>query len=288
MKRPAVYPHPVNRYESTGWQSRDDLLAIEEPLEIRLVFGPPNQRQERRLTITMRTPGHDFELAMGFLWSESIIGAAAEVLSIRYCETVDFEAERGNVLRVQLSPEVVLDWQGLERNFYASASCGICGKAAIEGALNCVEEEFAPGHPQVSPTLICQLPARLQAKQALFSHTGGLHAAALFDPTGELLLLREDIGRHNALDKLIGAAKMTEEVRLQDSVLMLSGRVGFELVQKAVQARIPVIAAVGAPSSLALQMAQKSGMTLIGFLREGRFNLYADGGRITLSTSDSG
>jgi FdhD protein len=286
MKRSSVFPHLIHRYEKNDWQNRDDLLAVEEPLEIRLVFGSKDQRQERRLTITMRTPGHDFELAMGFLWSESIIGSTEEVLSIRYCETVDFEEERGNVLRVQLSPALKVDWAGLERNFYASASCGICGKAAIEGAWGGMVEAFTPEQPQVSADLICQLPVRLQEKQALFSHTGGLHAAALFDSEGELLLLREDIGRHNALDKLIGAAKMSNEMQLPASVLMLSGRVGFELVQKALQARIPVVAAVGAPSSLALQTAEQSGMTLIGFLREGRFNVYSGVGRITPSDVD--
>lgn len=280
MKSP-VLPIEIQKLQGQHVSVSPDLLAVEEPLEIRLVFGPQSRRVERRLAITMRTPGQDFELALGLLWSENIISSVDEVQAIRYCERVAFEAERGNVLRVHLAPSVEFDLEALQRTFYASASCGICGKAALEGALQCRGREYSPEHPVFSAAWLQTIPGQLREKQSLFSHTGGMHAAALFHVSGQLLRIREDIGRHNAVDKLIGSVIQEGEIVLGECLMWLSGRAGFELIQKAVAAGIPLVAAMGAPSSLAVQLARQSGLTLMGFLRPDRFNLYTDAGRVT-------
>ena len=252
-------------------QEHADLLAVEEPLEIRLGFGPTDDRQQRSVAVTMRTPGHDEELAMGFLFTENILEKPSQIISVRHC--VSNAEKKGNVLRVELQPDVEIDWQRLERHSYTASSCGICGKASIE-AVQTVCQTPLPSTFHVDSDVIHGLPEKLRQTQRTFAHTGGLHAAALFDETGQLLLVREDIGRHNALDKLIGAAFWQGWLPLSRFGVLVSGRVAFELVQKCWMAGIPLLAAVGAPSSLAVELAKEAGMTLLGFVRENRFNNY--------------
>lgn len=235
-----------------------DLLAVEEPLEIR-VNGRP-------LSITMRTPGNDGELAAGFLFTEGILTERADVLAVDCGE---------NRVTLTLADGVAA---GTSRNFYTTSSCGVCGKASIESL-------HAAGCAMLSPVAVSRdvihgLPAKLRETQAAFDHTGGLHGAGMFNTAGNLQMVREDVGRHNAVDKLIGAAFLEDRLPLADHILMLSGRASFELVQKAAMAGIPVVAAVGAPSSLAVQTAMRFGMTLLGFVRDGRFNVYCGAGNI--------
>lgn len=253
-------------------QERDDLLVTEEPLEIRLGHGPMDDRREVRLSVTMRTPGHDEELALGFLFTEGIIKDRTELLRIQQCANVK-EEERGNVVRAELRPDIDIDPAKWQRNFYTTSSCGVCGKSSIEAVHVQCPRPIVP-FGAVDHTVITALPDRMREAQVLFKHTGGIHAAALFDRSGRLLILREDIGRHNAVDKLIGAA-LSEGVPFPGTVLLVSGRAGFELVQKCIVAGIPFMAAVGAPSSIAVQLARESGLTLIGFLRGDHFNNYS-------------
>lgn len=262
----------VVRSEGAQQTTQEDLLVTEEPLEIRLGHGTLDAREEVRLSVTMRTPGHDEELALGFLCTEGIVRRAADVLRVLHCENVK-EEERGNVVRVEVHPDIQMDPMRWQRNFYMSSSCGVCGKSSIEAVhVHCrrpLARSVAP-----DPTVLTALPDRMREAQTVFTHTGGIHAAALFDRAGRLLLLREDVGRHNAVDKVVGAMLNTG-VDPSDKVLLVSGRAGFELVQKCVLGGIPVMAAVGAPSSLAVQLAADSGLVLIGFLRGARYNLYA-------------
>lgn len=243
-----------------------DLLAVEEPLQIRV--------NGRDLSITMRTPGHDRELAAGFLFTEGILKTRADVLTM--------EADNNSV---SLTLAEGVD-PGAARNFYTTSSCGVCGKASIESlhAAGCA----MLSHVHIARDVVHALPEKLRAAQSVFEHTGGLHGAALFDAAGNLEMVREDVGRHNAVDKLIGAAFLEGRVPLGGSILMLSGRASFELVQKAVMAGIPVVAAVGAPSSLAVETAQRFGMTLAGFVRDGRFNIYSGVSRFSVISSVSG
>lgn len=266
----------VLRVDSGSSASLDDLLVTEEPLEIRLGHGPDHDRTEMRLSVTMRTPGHDEELALGFLYTEGIITEPGQVVRIAHCQNVKVE-ERGNVVRAELHPSVELDAARWQRNFYTSSSCGVCGKSSIEAVHATCLRPIVPFGP-IDPQVITALPDRMRAAQTVFKHTGGIHAAALFSRTGELLLLREDVGRHNAVDKVIGAA-LNDRSDVGSCILLVSGRAGFELVQKCVVAGIPLMAAVGAPSSLAVELARKSGLTLIGFLRDERFNVYAPKGK---------
>lgn len=256
-----------------------DLLAVEEPLEIRLGFGPMDEREQKSLSVTMRTPGHDFELALGFLFTEGILSSPDQVESIKYCSTVKQE-EFENVVRIELKPDVQLDFEKFQRHFYTSSSCGVCGKtsiASVKVKCHSIQTEF-----KVTSNFIHTLPQKLREAQLVFEHTGGLHASALFNKSGELIMLREDVGRHNALDKVIGAMLLKNEVPLSNYVLMVSGRASFELVQKAAVSGIPVMAAVGAPSSLAVKLAKETGMTLLGFVREGGFNVYCEEQRILI------
>jgi FdhD protein len=255
-----------------------DLVAIEEPLEIRIGFGLLDNRQQKNLSITMRTPGHDFELAAGFLFTEGIIQNFYHIESIKYCEDGGRQEQKENIVRVELKPEVQLDFEKLQRHFYTTSSCGVCGKSSIDAVkVNCssVTDNF-----QISSKLIHALPEKLRQAQHVFEYTGGLHASALFDAEGNLILLREDVGRHNALDKIIGAMLFKQETPLSKYTLLVSGRASFELVQKAAVAGIPLLAAVGAPSSLAVQLAQDVNMTLLGFVRDQRFNIYSSEKRI--------
>jgi FdhD protein len=241
-------------------------LAVEEPLEIR-VCGKP-------LTVTMRTPGHDRELAAGFLWTEGVIEERDQIVSIETVEDASgVDAPKGNRISVELRdgfPEI----EGEGRNFVAGSGCGVCGKASIDAVrargLRPVQSEFT-----VDAEVLCALPGKLRAEQEVFGWTGGLHAAALFSGNGELIVLREDIGRHNAVDKVVGWALLEGRLPLSNCVLMVSGRGGFEIVQKAIAAGVPVLASVSAPSSLAVQLARELGLTLVGFLRGRRFVIYA-------------
>jgi FdhD protein len=269
----------VTKITGTGTEQIPDLLAVEEPLEIRIGFGSLGDRQQKSLSVTMRTPGHDFELAIGFLFTEGIIQQMDQVESVKYCEDVGKQEEKGNVVRVELKPEVSIDFEKLQRHFYTSSSCGVCGKSSIE-SVKVACQQLADGF-SISASLIHQLPDKLRKAQTVFEYTGGLHAVGLFSKAGELILLREDVGRHNALDKAIGAMVLKKQVPLSDYALLVSGRASFELVQKAAVAGIPVLIAVGAPSSLAVALAKDSGMTLLGFVRHERFNIYCGDQRIT-------
>jgi FdhD protein len=253
-----------------------DSLAVEEPLEIRLAF-PGNKH--KAISITMRTPGDDLELAAGFLFTEGIINSSEQISQIRHCGLPDKDKNIQNTVVVELKENIDVDLKRLERNFYTTSSCGVCGKSSIEALHTGVCRVEANGL-KVSAELIHKLPEILRASQNIFEQTGGLHASALFDAKGELEIVREDVGRHNALDKVIGAKFLAGETPLDDKILLVSGRASFELVQKALMAGIPVLAAVGAPSSLAVELAAEFGMTLVGFVRDERFNIYTGGERI--------
>jgi FdhD protein len=266
--------HAVDVLAVEGCHSteRTDRLAVEEPLAIVIGFGPLRNRQRTTLSITMRTPGHDKDLAAGFLFTESVIQRLEQIIAI----------EAGlahSAVQVEIHPDVEFDLGRLARRGYTSSSCGICGKISIE-AVEAVCTGPATGGEPIPPDVIHALPARLRDAQAVFASTGGLHAAALFDRSGQLLAIREDVGRHNAVDKLIGAELRARRVPLTDCILLVSGRASFELIQKAAMAAAPVFAAVGAPSSLAVDLANRLGVTLLGFVREGRFNIYSGANRI--------
>ncbi len=272
--RAPVAPVTITRIDAGAIAEAEDILVREEPLEIRLGHGPLDDRREIRLSVTMRTPGHDEELALGFLFTEGLVASAEEVVRVAYCEDVKDE-ERGNVVRVELRPDVPVDPARWQRNFYTTSSCGVCGKSSLESVHAQCRTTIRPWG-SVDPAVITALPDAMRAAQTVFRHTGGIHAAALFDRHGRVLLLREDVGRHNAVDKAIGAA-LNARRALDECMLLVSGRAGFELVQKCVVAGIPLMAAVGAPSSLAVDLARAHGLTLIGFLRGARFNIYAGG-----------
>lgn len=254
-----------------------DRLAIEEPMEIRVRWRDEGDAREKSVAVTMRTPGDDFELAAGFLFTERVVARREDIVDIAYCLDVEVEQER-NVVTVTLAPGVELDIERLERHFFASSSCGICGKATLE-SLSLAGCKAVAGGPRVRASVLRLLPERMRHAQSTFEATGGLHAAALFDAEGTLISLREDVGRHNAVDKVIGEQMMAGE-SIGDRVLLVSGRAGFEIMQKALVAGVPVVAAVGAPSSLSVDVAERFGMTLAGFLREGRFNVYAHPERV--------
>jgi FdhD protein len=251
-----------------------DTLAVEEPLEIRLGYQAEGQHAQQSISITMRTPGQDFDLAAGFLFTEGIVQQAKQIADIQHCGT------QNNVVKVEIAAGVPIDFARLQRHFYTSSSCGVCGKTSIEALHATACPTLPPPHWQIEAALIHDLPSKLRAAQSVFDSTGGLHAAALFDVAGNLLALREDVGRHNAVDKLIGAQFQIGQTPLHDALLLVSGRASFELVQKTLMAGIPLLAAVGAPSSLAVELAQEFGMTLIGFVRDGRFNIYCGAERI--------
>jgi len=263
---------------------KSDYLATEEPMEIRLVTGDKRQT----VAVTMRTPGADFELAAGFLYGEGIISSREEIERISYCVDADVDAEqRYNIVNVELRGNREYDLRSLERHFYTTSACGVCGKASLEQLELRGCPVVGPG-PEVSAETIYALPGKLREAQGLFEATGGLHAAALFDREGNLLALREDVGRHNATDKLVGWALLEGRLPLSENVVMVSGRSSFEILQKCLTAGVPVVCAVSAPSSLAVDVAREFGMTLVGFLRGGRFNTYAGFDRIRVEKGTEG
>jgi len=273
---------PVRRFEGLCARSVEDSVAAEEPLEIQLAFGNGEERRSKPISITMRTPGNDAELALGFLFSEGVIHDADDVERI---SSSDDSAANGpgvperrcwaakNAVKVDLAREKELNLATLQRNFYTTSSCGVCGKASVLALRVACPPRFEDSF-QIDAEMLYQVHARLRAAQAIFHETGGIHSAALFDRDGALRRIREDVGRHNALDKLVGASLFEDELPLREQFLLLSGRASFELMQKAVMAGIPLVAAVGAPSSLAIAVAKEFGITLIGFLREDHFNVY--------------
>ncbi|WP_031470407.1 formate dehydrogenase accessory sulfurtransferase FdhD [Sciscionella sediminilitoris] len=264
---------PVRMITADGQRRRPDALAAEEPMELR-VGGSS-------LTVTMRTPGDDVELAHGFLLGEGVISAREDVASARYCAGTDEDGHNTyNVLDVRLAEGVALPVQGLERNFTTTSSCGVCGKAALESVRTTSRYPPAADPLRVSPAVLATLPDKLRAAQKVFAATGGVHAAGLFTADGELLVAREDIGRHNAVDKVLGWALMAERVPARGCVLMVSSRASFELVQKAAMAGVPMLAAVSAPSSLAVELAAEQGITVLGFVRGNHMNVYTHGERV--------
>jgi FdhD protein len=272
----------VRRFRGGALASADDpdFVATEEPFEIRLGYSRADgSRAEEPVSVTMRTPGHDEDLAVGFLFTEGIIRAGSDV------ETVVARGHRAadgliNVVRVELAPGVPVDFKRLERNFYMTSSCGVCGKASIDSVAVQGQYDLHATKFQMTGAALGRLPEALKKRQAVFEQTGGLHASGLFDAAGAIAALREDVGRHNALDKLIGHALVRGQVPLSAHGVIVSGRASFELMQKAKMAGVPLVAAVGAPSSLAVELAREFGITLVGFLKADRFNVYSRPDRI--------
>ncbi|HTE32824.1 MAG TPA: formate dehydrogenase accessory sulfurtransferase FdhD [Chryseolinea sp.] len=264
----------VTRMDAGRFVEASDQLAVEEPLQIQLLYGSSGNEQQKNLSVTMRTPGNDEELAAGFLYTEGIIRNNNQLIDIIA------GASGTNTVLAILKGNYIPDLQSGERNFYVTSSCGVCGKSSIEAIRREMEYPVSPDPVHISPSVLHQLPDALRKQQAIFQSTGGLHACALFDSAGNLIALREDVGRHNALDKLIGNAFLTDQLPFRNVVLLLSGRASFELIQKAAIAGIRIIAAIGAPSSLAVQLADEAGITLIGFLKPDRFNIYTGPERI--------
>lgn len=272
LMKPGKTDTRVFRISPGGAEERPDHVATEEPLEIRLL----QEETTRTVAVTMRTPGADPELALGFLFAEGVIAHRGQVHRAAPCEGPD----GANILEVELAPDVPQpELAGLDRHFFSTSACGVCGKAGLDALKLRVPAEIPPG-PVVSPETIAALPDRLREAQGLFDATGGLHAAALFDAEGSLLAAREDVGRHNALDKLIGWAFQQDRLPLHDHIVMVSGRSSYEILQKSLVAGVPVVCAVSAPSSLAVELARDFGITLIGFLRGDRFNVYSGVERI--------
>jgi FdhD protein len=273
----------VEALRDAGNVRRSDAIAVEEPLEIRLARGggemaagaTHDDARGRAVSITMRTPGHDCDLALGFLYGEGVIRTAPDVLDVRPC------GPTGNVVRVTVRADLPFELERLARNFYTTSSCGVCGKASIEAVTAATGTRSVSGESFiVREAVLRRLPEKLRAAQLEFAATGGMHAVGLFTAEGELLALREDVGRHNAMDKLVGAALRAGELPWRERVVLLSGRASFELLQKAMMAGAPVVAAIGAPSTLAVELAESAGITLVAFLRAGGCNAYTHGARL--------
>jgi FdhD protein len=292
--RSSVVETATVKIDGASRSARTDVLAIEEPLEIRLAWSAPQDKEARELakpgngteridqtlSITMRTPGQDLELALGFLLSEGIVQSRDDVDSYKHCGPAVRPDGTSNIVRVRIAPGRAIDVSRLERHFYTSSSCGVCGKTSLE-AVRCAPHAPLPKDtPILHAATVHALPGALRCGQQVFERTGGLHAAGLFDAAGNLVAVHEDVGRHNALDKLVGARLLDGALPASSYVLMVSGRASFELVQKAVMAGIPIMAAVGAPSSLAVDLAREEGLTVLGFVRDGRFNIYTGPHRI--------
>jgi FdhD protein len=291
MKSPVQREVQIDALRDAGNARRSDCLAVEEPLEIRLMRdGLPEADENggtgRSISVTMRTPGHDAELAVGFLHGEGLLRGPRDVVDTGYCGTT------GNILRVTVRADLPLDLARLARNFYSSSSCGVCGKASIEAVSASAGGRRIAGADTgaamvVRESALRAMPGRLRAAQAGFAETGGMHAVGLFTAAGELLALREDVGRHNAMDKLVGAALLAGELPWSERVLLLSGRASFELLQKTMLAGCPLVAAIGAPSTLAVELAESAGITLVAFLRPGGCNVYTHPQRVRVAQKES-
>jgi FdhD protein len=257
-----------------------DRVAVEEPLEIRLGYSTPDGRALKSLSITMRTPGDDRALAAGFLYTESIVRAASDIASIDVCGPPAPDSGNHNVIRVELGRDVAVDLGRLQRHFYTTSSCGVCGKTSLDALRVTGLSPFAGSEPVFSEAVLTGMPDTLRAAQSTFEDTGGLHAAGAFDTGGRLVAVAEDVGRHNAVDKLVGRLLLDDALPASELGLMVSGRASFELLQKALVAGLPLLAAVSAPSSLAVALAREFNMTLVGFLRGSNFNIYAGAERV--------
>ena len=271
----------INKVSDGDRNSVVDHVAVEEPLEIQLSASTPDLAAAKSVSITMRTPGHDVELALGFLFTEAIISGIEDVSDSTHTGEPDPDTGLQNTVRVELKPGIEVDIDRLQRHFYTTSSCGVCGKASIDAIRVSGAKSLAKTGMAYDRKLIESLPDKLLREQQLFSQTGGLHAAAAFDTKGELDIVREDVGRHNAVDKVVGALAMQDALPANNMGLLVSGRASFELVQKALVAGITTLVAVSAPSSLAVALADEYGMTLIGFLRGSSFNIYTGEQRIT-------
>jgi len=279
----------VDRVTPAGTTHERDAIAVEEPMEIRLVHGPAGSRKQRSLSVTMRTPGADFDLAAGFLFTEGVIrdaGQTGQIHDITFCGPTPEGRETPNIVRVEIDEDLDLDLERLRRNFFTTSSCGICGKTSLDA----VKVQGAPLGRDIGPVVdggvIHELPGKLLAAQSVFESTGGLHAAALFNAAGDLMGIREDVGRHNAVDKLIGAELMRGRLPLHNRLMLVSGRTSFDILQKTATAGIPILVAVGAPSSLAVDLATRFQITLIGFVRDQRYNIYTGKHRIATAAQE--
>ena len=286
MTSPGVAELRVWRADGSHVHEAADQLAVEEPLLIELVHDRDGGRVTESVSVTMRTPGHDVELALGFLYTEGIVATRDEIVPPANEPSIDAGVRDCNTVRVTVRPGVPVDVRRLERHFYTASSCGVCGKTSLEALAAGREIAITAGRPIVALETVHALPHTLRAAQNVFDRTGGLHAAALFTSDGTLVAVREDVGRHNAVDKLVGAALLAGELPLDDRVLLVSGRASFELVHKALAAGVAILAAVGAPSSLAVETARAYGMTLLGFVRQQRFNVYTGAERVAGTASD--
>jgi FdhD protein len=271
----------VSKVHGARQTAQTDSVAVEEPLEIQLCAPSADDSAARSISITMRTPGNDGELSVGFLFTEGIITSAEQVASVRHCGEEDPDTGFRNVIRVELEPHVQVDLSRLERHFYTTSSCGVCGKASLTALRVAGQKPMTAVTTTFDREILIEMPEKLRVRQEVFSRTGGLHAAAAFSPDGEITLVREDIGRHNAVDKVIGALLMSNRLPADEQGLLVSGRASFELMQKALVAGFPLLAAVGAPSSLAVSLAKEFDMTLVGFLRGGNFNIYSHAERLS-------
>jgi len=270
----------ISRISNGQRATLNDSVAVEEPLEVRLAFSTPDGRATRSISITMRTPGNDHELAAGFLFGESIVQEASDISSIELCGPPAPDSGNHNVVRVELAPDVEVDLGRLQRHFYTTSSCGVCGKTSLD-ALRVIGVEPLSSTASFGTATMTGIPDKLRTAQTTFDETGGLHAAAAFDTAGNLLVTMEDVGRHNAVDKVIGSLFLQGRLPGAELGLMVSGRASFELTQKALVAGMPLLAAVSAPSSLAVQLASEFDLTLVGFLRGKTFNIYSGQHRIT-------
>ncbi len=262
----SVKKNTIHQFDANNFTEKEDLLAVEEPLEISIAYGSAVSRIRKTVAVTMRTPDDDFELALGFLFTEGVVFNKKEVKSVRFVGE--------NRVLVDLDEKVRFDFEKLNRNFYTTSSCGVCGKASLESISKTMCFILEKGIPTVSKDILLGLPQKLLAVQQSFIETGGAHASVLFNTEGGILKIFEDVGRHNALDKLIGWAFQQDILPLKESIVLVSGRASFELIQKASMAGIPIVVAVGAPSSLAVDLAEENGLTLIGFFKKNKFNIY--------------
>lgn len=272
----------VNGFKSS---SVSDILSVEEPLEIKILYGPENQRTQKNISVTMRTPGNDPELALGFLFTEGIMSSFEVVKDVSHLQT-ECKLQKKNSIRVEFKEDFIPNLMQSDRNFYTTSSCGVCGKSSIE-SIKTVSSFSAIDKPKLnlSVDVLYQLPQKLKTAQSDFAATGGIHASGLFSIDGDLICLQEDVGRHNALDKLIGSALIANSLPLNRHILLLSGRASFELIQKAAMAGISIVVAIGAPSSLAVELAKEFNITLLGFLKEDRFNIYTTCDEVSIQGS---